>query len=121
MLEKGAVTMMNEQELSEIVRNMRNRTARMEREGDYWTEDEKQELVRLFNSGMGITEIAVRLQRTEPAVVQQIEKMDLYQRKDNPKRRRSTSKEPECLCNVCPLDPTLCLRYSACEATQEDA
>ena len=113
--------MMDNQEFTETVRNMRNRTARMEREGDYWTDDEKQELVRLFNSGVGITESAVRLQRTEPAVGQQIEKMDLYQRKDNPKRRRNTFKEPECLCSTCPLDPAACPRCPAYTATQEGA
>ena len=54
---------------------MRNRTVRMDREGDYWTEEEKVQLVKLFREGEVITAIAIRLQRTEPAIMQQIEKM----------------------------------------------
>lgn len=69
--------MINEKGFAEIVRNMRNRTSRMEREGDYWDEAEKEQLVHLFKGNIGITEIAVQLQRTEPAVFQQIEKKTL--------------------------------------------
>ena len=68
---------MSEVEYKEAVKNMRNRTTRMDREGDYWTDDEKRELERLFNQQVDVTEIAVRLQRTEPAIMQQIEKLDL--------------------------------------------
>ena len=111
--------MMTEQDFSTAVKNMRRRTTRMEREGDYWTEEDKELLIRLFNEGVGITDIAIQLQRTEPAVIQQIEKMDLYQRKENPKRQRS-SKEPfNCLCERCSCDPALCPRYEACNNTQE--
>lgn len=94
--------------LNEVVKNMRNRTVRLDRQGDYWTDDEKNQLVKMFNEGIGITEIAMRLQRTEPAIVQQIEKLDLYHRKDAPSRRKSCHKEAKCLCSVCSLDPALC-------------
>ena len=66
---------MHEYEIYEAVTSMRNHTARMDREGDYWTEEEKEQLVKLFREGKGITAIAIRLQRTEPAIMQQIEKM----------------------------------------------
>lgn len=96
--------MINDDIFTETVRNMRKRTSRMEREGDYWDESEKEQLRQLFNDNVGITAIAVQLQRTEPAVIQQIEKLDLYQRKEFPMRRRKIVKEPGCLCGRCQME-----------------
>ncbi len=110
---------MHEHEIHEAVTSMRNRTVRMDREGDYWTEEEKEQLVKLFHAGEGITAIAIRLQRTEPAIMQQIEKMDLYRRKDAPKRRKSTPKPPACLCDNCQFDPASCPRRGACQQSVE--
>lgn len=103
----------------EIVKNMRQRTTRLDREGDYWTEEEKAQLKSMFEEGIGITEIAMVLQRTEPAVMQQIEKMDLYQRERYPQRRKSVPKAPACLCSTCMLDRSFCPRCEARETTQE--
>lgn len=111
--------MMSEQEYKEAVRSMRNRTTRMDREGDYWTDDEKEKLRFIFNSGEGITDIAIQLQRSEPAVMQQIEKMDLYQRKENPQRRRSGFREARCLCEACRMDAAACPRSKGDPADRE--
>lgn len=111
--------MMNEQGYLETIKSMRQRTRRQEREGDYWSDEEKAKLARMFHDCTGITEIAIRLQRTEPAVIQQIEKMDLYQRKENPIRRRDPSKAPSCLCGRCKEDCAFCPRCNPCAATQE--
>ncbi len=107
--------MINEQEYIETVKRMRTRTARLEREGDYWTEEEKKELATQFTAGSSITKIAVLLQRTEPAIFQQIEKMDLYGRKKRPQRRKSRPKPAACLCPACMLSPSACVR---CESDQ---
>ena len=40
--------MIMEQNFSETVKAMRNRTTRLEHEGDYWSEEEKEWLARLF-------------------------------------------------------------------------
>lgn len=80
--------MINNESFPETVKSMRRRTTRLEREGDYWTREEQETLVRSFDSGVGITEMATQFQRSEPAVMQQIEKLDLYQRKDNPRLRQ---------------------------------
>lgn len=111
--------MMSENEYTEIVKNMRTRTTRMEHEGDYWSEEERRKLVALFETGVGITQIAVQLQRTEPAVIQQIEKLDLYRRKEKPSRNRSTPKTPTCLCEACTLYKADCTRCEGCIALQE--
>ena len=88
------------------VRNMRRRTTRMSHEGDYWTKDEKKTLSSAFYDGMGITEMALKFQRTEPAIMQQIEQMDLYERAVHPVRRRK--KKCVCLCSRCQVNQTLC-------------
>ncbi len=111
---------MDEYEISEAVKSMRNRTVRLDREGDYWTDEEKETLVKLFREGEGITAIAIKLQRTEPAILQQIEKMDLYRRKDAPVRRKSDPKPPACLCDGCKLDPASCPHRGACQQSVED-
>ena len=90
------------------VKNMRKRTVRLDRQGDYWTEEEKQQLITMFNEGVGLTEIALRLQRSEPAIFQMIEKMDLYNRKEQPVRKKSPPKPPACLCENCQLNPDQC-------------
>lgn len=92
----------NENETSII--NMRNRTVRLDREGDFWTQDERDQLIRLFNNGAGITAMAMELQRTEPAIMQQIEKLNLYNRKT----RRSPEKPRGGLQNASDLDGTPC-------------
>lgn len=83
---------MNEQGVRESIQSLRNRCSHLEREGDYWTSEEKDHLRAMFHEGIGISEMAIRLQRTEPAVIQQIEKMDLYRRKAWPKRRKRAIK-----------------------------
>lgn len=107
-------------EYTESVINMRNRTVRLDREGDYWTEAEKEKLVQKFREGDGITAIALELQRTEPATIQMIEKLDLYSRKDQPVRRKSSPKPPACLCASCQLDPALCPHREHCLNLREE-
>jgi len=111
---------MHEYEVYEAVKSMRNRTVRMDREGDYWTEEEKEQLLKLFREGEGITAIAIKLQRTEPAIMQQIEKMDLYRRKEAPIRRKSDLKSPACLCDNCKLDPAFCTHSGAYPQSVEE-
>lgn len=105
-------------EYQETVRNMRHRTTRLDREGDCWTDNEKHRLRIMFNQGVGITEMAVRLQRSEPAVYQQIEKSDLYRRKEHPKRKQK-QKHHYCLCNRCKCAGYTCFRYAECQSNRE--
>lgn len=111
--------MMNDLEFSEAVKSMRNRTTRMEHEGDYWSPEERSQLEHLFHTGIGITAIAIQLQRTEPAVAQQIERQDLYQRRQYRQRRRSPKERCGCLCGRCGLDPECCSYRGAPVGEQE--
>ena len=101
---------------TESVKNMRNRTVRLDREGDYWTSEERGALVQKFREGEGITAMALEFQRTESAVIQQIEALDLFGRK----KKNPVPKQPRCLCSSCLLDPALCPHQERCPILQEE-
>jgi len=98
---------------TEMIKSLRNRTVRLEHEGDYWTAEENERLKRMFSDNIGISEISLTLQRTEPAVMQQIEKLDLYGRKANPKRRKK-HKGYKCPCDKCKYNITTCPYNGKC-------
>ena len=100
---------MTEEAFAESVRSLRSNESCLERAGDYWSDDDKRRLEEMFDAGIGISEIAIRLQRTEPAVFQQIEKLDLYRRKARPRRRRSL-KPCVCHCATCEVSQENCPR-----------
>ena len=98
---------------TEMIKSLRNRTVRLEHEGDYWTAEENERMKKMFTENLGISEIALTLQRTEPAVMQQIEKLDLYGRKANPKRRKK-HKGYKCPCDKCQYNMTTCPYNGKC-------
>ena len=101
--------MMNDEDYTSAVRSLRNRTERLDREGDYWTKEEKQQLADMFAVARGITEIAVCIQRTEQAVIQQATKMGLYRGCDSSKRQHK--KNPcRCACSHCHCPVSKCPR-----------
>ena len=101
-----------------MVQAMRRRLIRPEREGEYWTEEERDQLRRCFDEGMDVTDIAIQLRRSEPAIMQQIEKQDLYGRKTNPRRRKSV-KNYCCLCSACQAPDGLCPIAQRCAVHTE--
>lgn len=111
--------MMSPESERELIRRLRNGSIKLDHEGDIWHDDEKFNVKFMFEEGYGISQIAMEVQRTEHAVMQQIEKMDLYQRALNPKRRKRSAKVPVCLCKVCTLDVGCCPRGEGDDATQE--
>lgn len=110
------IIIMFRDEYTESVKNMRNRTVRLDREGDYWTEEERETLIQKFHEGEGITAMALELQRTESAIIQQIEALDLFGRK----KKNPTSTQPCCLCGNCKLEPALCPHREHCQKLQEE-
>ena len=101
------------------IKAMRTNTSKPERQGEYWSEDEIENLKSMFYSEYGITEMALTLQRTEPAIFQQIEKLDLFDRKENPRRQR-VARQLNCLCGRCGNDPALCPLRKQCTAKKEN-
>lgn len=70
----------HEMSRAELIQGMRQRTIIMEREGEYWTEDERRRLKELFKRNNDLTDIALALRRTEMAVVQQIQSLGLFEK-----------------------------------------
>ena len=97
----------NETKRKERVRAMRQRTAQLEREGMYWTEDEKEQLRQSIWDGLDITEIALNLQRTEMAILQQAQLMGLY---GKARKCPSRKQKGKCLCEQC-LQKESCTSY----------
>lgn len=72
----------------------------------YWTDKEDKDLLRMFYDGVGITEIAVILGRTEPSVVQRLLISGAFQRQTRPRAHKDPSekkppKDPKCRCEKC--------------------
>ena len=104
--------------LQQSLRELRSHRKLPEREGEYRSDEEREDLSRKFNEGAGISEIAVALRRSEPAIMQQIEKLDLFDRKENPRRQRA-ARQLNCLCGRCGNDPALCSFRGQCSAAKE--
>lgn len=100
--------MMADTDSTQTARNMRRRTTKLERAGDYWSQQEVDQLKMFFSEGVGITGMAIHLQPTEPAVIQQIEKLDLCQRKNIPHCRRKACHNRRISCSTCPVAPCPC-------------
>ena len=111
---------MNDEELKTKTISMRTGALKMKRDRDYWTEDDRQVLRTRFGAGVSVNEIAIELERSEAAVYQQIEQMQLYKR--NPfasRKRQRTAKETVCLCDNCTCDRALCPRCKVYDAVLE--
>ena len=105
----------------------RNKTAamragelKMKREGEYWTDEEREILKIRFLAGISASEIALDLERTESAVYQQAERMQMIVKNTRVSRKSCPDKQdPVCLCSVCTLDRSLCPRCEHYRPLQE--
>lgn len=67
-----------------------------ERHREYWSDEEKNQLRDMFENGIGITEMALMLQRSEMAIVNQLNALGLFRKCRAPKKVKK-----ECLCSQC--------------------
>ena len=102
---------MKKHEITEMTIAMRTGNLKMENDGDYWSDEDRRKLSDRFYAGASYNEIALELGRTEPAVQQQIEQMQLYVKSTRaPRKRCPAAQAPKCLCSVCTLDRSQCPR-----------
>ncbi len=64
---------------------------------EYWSKDEKEELVRMHGEGYGISEMAVHFGRSEGAIVNQLNAKNLMGSSTHCRR----AKTPKCRCPKC--------------------
>jgi len=74
--------------------NLRENTA--DKNKDYWLPEEREELVYMFQAGYGISEMALHFGRSEIAIMNQLNLMNLY-----PSVYKPHKKEPKCKCPKC--------------------
>lgn len=67
-----------------------------ERQTAPWLPEEKTELEEMFFDGVDLSTIAAHFQRTEPAIINQIDAMKLYQKSRRIRTKKSGCKCPEC-------------------------
>ena len=70
------------------LRSLRTGKRPPQRSGEYWTGDEVQKLTTMFEEGIGISAIAVELDRTEVAIYQQLEKKGFLANQCKPRNRK---------------------------------
>lgn len=70
-----------------------------ERSKEYWSEEEREYIKKRYLAGVGISQIALELQRSENAVVQQLIAMKLLTPPGN--HRQRSPKAQRCLCPRC--------------------
>jgi len=84
------------------LRNMRFHYHEIENYRLPWNGDDCLNLKELYCEGYGISEIAIRLGRSELATIKQIEKMEMHKKVYN----TSEKKERGCYCRLCPYNNT---------------
>lgn len=81
---------------------LRNGEVPAEHSGEYWSKEDIQLLVRLYcQEGIGISDIALQLGRTEGAVCQQLTKMGLLSAQGKHRSRKKKETIPQCYCSIC--------------------
>ena len=73
---------------------MRKQGIGLNRQGMPWTDKELDSLLDMYNSGIGVTEIALTLQRTEPAIQQCLKKFHAF--KDECRHRNTPGNNCRC-------------------------
>lgn len=107
---------MNANEIKDKTIQMRNGAIKMLRDGEYWTDADREILRREYGSGTSINEIAIMLQRSESAIYQQIERLGLCKRNPFSTRKKGGQSEVHsCLCKSCKCDRVL---YPCCKVYQ---
>ncbi|MCD8050574.1 MAG: hypothetical protein LUE89_02705 [Clostridiales bacterium] len=92
---------MKNNEFKDQIEQMRTRTGNLDREGTCWTEEERDTLAVMFLENCGISEMAYRFHRTEPAIVQQLNDMRLYQLRAGVGGMSFREKNYGCKCKNC--------------------
>ena len=92
---------------SELIKKMRNREIRLDRERNFWSEEEREKLAQMYSNGVDITEMALDLARTELAVIEQLNYLNLLYQSGSDRKHRSR-KRRSCLCVKCDIGPDNC-------------
>ena len=77
-------------------RIIRMRESTADRNTDYWSKEEREQLADMFKLGDGISEMALHFGRSEMAIFNQLNSMRLFKQ-----GRGHYAKKPKCKCPKC--------------------
>lgn len=101
----------------EILKSLREGKIPSERSREYWSNEEKDELRRCFMDGDGISQIAIALQRSENAIVQQLISTGLLIPTGTAGSR--SGKDRKCRCPRCKESGCTCNEGGVCRYAGE--
>lgn len=102
---------MSELTRKEKAKAMRNGKLKMEKEGCVWTLEDDLLLRGMFEHGDDVLDMALMLERKEPAIQQRIDQLDLYCKQKRTRKKKDIPADPPgCLCKTCTVDKSLCPR-----------
>lgn len=111
--------MKKQDNFKELTKAIREGSVVPERSGEIWSTDEWKELEECYREGEGISEIALKLQRSEMAVMCQLILEGIM---TSPQTRRPRKpKQPQCRCRDCELNPDQCKEICYCLTEGADA
>ena len=101
---------------------MRNGKLKMAKEGCVWTVEDDLLLRDMFEDGDDVLDMALMLERKEPAVQQRIDQLELYSKQKRIRTKREIPADPPgCLCKDCKVDKSLCPRCIHYPGNKEEA
>ena len=77
---------------------MRNGKMKMEKEGCVWTIEDDLLLRDMFDDGDDILDMALMLERKEPAIQQRIDQLDLYSKNKRTGKKKEIPADPPAVC-----------------------
>ena len=99
---------MSELTKKEKARAMRSGKMKMAKEGCVWTAEDDMILQGMFDDGEDNLDMALILERKEPAIQQRIDQLGLYHKQKRTRTKKEIPADPPgCLCSVCTLDRSL--------------
>lgn len=85
---------------------MRNGTMKMAKEGCFWTIEDDIILRDMFDDGDDTLDMALVLERKEPAIQQRIDQLGLYRKQKRTRTKKDIPDDPPgCLCKDCKMSP----------------
>lgn len=104
-------------EMHQKITKLRNIPFSAEKRRDYWNEPEIKKLKSLYEDGIGISEIALIMERTENSIISMIYRQGLCRSVYNKSSKENESSKPEektldCSKCLCPD----CSNYNKCPA-----
>ena len=92
---------MDSERLRKEIQQMRQNRTPHSKNREYWSKEDGEQLRGLFDEGVGISEIALQMGRTERAVMLKINESKLYEAVYAP---RKMPDDTGCLCKKCALN-----------------